>query len=237
MQPATTSWWLATAFEHRYPKVKLDLAAMVTRGDRVVCSGAGMSHFDLALHFIGQLAGRDIARACARYTVLDDRRRSQAPFMILEHARRYDPLITRAERWIKANLRRDVSVAEIAVQVAVSPRTLGRHFKDCTGDSPQAYVQKLRVEAAKALLENTRLRMSDVPERVGYGDESTFRRQFKRHTSLSPSDYRRRFGLGGELPGTRFGAVPGGSGRERVSAGKVPRAPARRAPRSPSVRS
>jgi transcriptional regulator GlxA family with amidase domain len=77
----------------------------------------------------------------------------------------------------------------------VIARTLSRHFRECTGDSPQINVQKLRVEAAKALLENTRLRMGEVLERVGYGDESTFRRLFKRHTSLSPRDYRRRFGV------------------------------------------
>jgi transcriptional regulator GlxA family with amidase domain len=175
--------------------VDAGLSGVVTRGKRVVCSGAGMSHLDLALHFIARFAGRDIARSCARCTVLDDQRRSQAPFIILDHARRSDPLITRAERWIKANLQRELSVTKIAANVAVSPRTLARHFRECTGDSPQIYVQKLRVEAAKALLENTRLRMSEVLERVGYGDESTFRRLFKRHTSLSPRDYRRRFGV------------------------------------------
>jgi transcriptional regulator GlxA family with amidase domain len=90
---------------------------------------------------------------------------------------------------------RNLSVAQIAAQVAVSPRTLDRRFKQCTGDSPQLYLQKLRVEAGTALLENTKLRMSDVLERIGYGDESTFRRLFKRHTSLSPRDYRRRFGV------------------------------------------
>jgi len=194
-KPATTSWWLAPAFARRYPNVQLDLAAMVTEGKRVLCSGAGMSHFDLALRLIERLAGRDVARLCARYTVLDDQRRSQAPFMILDHARTYDPIIMRAERWMKANLRRNLSVGEIAAQVAVSPRTLARRFKENTGDSPQAYLQKLRVEAGKALLENTRLRMSQVLERIGYGDDSTFRRLFKRHTSLSPRDYRRRFGI------------------------------------------
>jgi transcriptional regulator GlxA family with amidase domain len=192
---ATTSWWLAAAFAERYPKVKLDLAAMVTRSNRLVCSGAGMSHFDLALHLIEHLAGRDLARACARYAVLDDQRRSQAPFMILDHTRSYDPLITRAELWMKKNLRRNLSVAEIAAQVTVSPRTLARRFKQCTGDSPKTYLQKLRVEAGKALLENTNLRMSEVLERIGYEDESTFRRVFKRHTSLSPRDYRRRFSV------------------------------------------
>lgn len=192
---ATTSWWFASVFAERYPKVKLDLAAMVTRTNRLVCSAAGMSHFDLALHLIERFAGRAVARACARYTVLDDQRRSQAPFMILEHERSYDPLITRAERWMKANLARNFSVTELAEHVAVSPRKLDRRFRRCTGESPQVYLQKLRVEASKALLENTKLSMSDVIERIGYGDESTFRRLFKRHTTLSPRDYRRRFGV------------------------------------------
>jgi transcriptional regulator GlxA family with amidase domain len=194
-RPATTSWWLADAFRKRYPKVNLDLASMVTDGGRLICSGSGMSHLDLALHLIERIAGRDIARACAKYTVLDDQRRSQAPYIILNHARNYDPLITKAEKWLKANLGKPIGVKELAAELAVSPRTLARRFTQFTGDSPQVFLQKLRVEAGKALLENTALRMDQILERVGYDDDSAFRRLFRKHTSLSPREYRKRFGV------------------------------------------
>lgn len=156
---ATTSWFLADPFRQRYPRVDLDLGSMLTDEGRVVCAGTGMSHLDLALHLIERLAGRDIARACAKYTALDDQRRSQAPFMILNHARSYDPLVTKAEKWLKANLGKQLGMDELAAQLAVSPRTLTRRFRESTGAGPQEFLQKLRIEAAKALLENTALRM------------------------------------------------------------------------------
>lgn len=156
-QPATTSWWLASTFRQRYPRVDLEVGSMLTDGEHVLCAGTGMSHLDLALHLIERLAGRDIARACAKYTVLDDQRRSQAPFMILNHTRSYDPLVTRAEKWLKARLGEEISLEELAASVAVSPRTLARRFKAATGGSPQEFLQKLRIEAGKALLENTDL--------------------------------------------------------------------------------
>lgn len=194
-KPATTSWWLADVFRRRYPKVNLDLASMLTDGGRVICSGTGMSHLDLALHLIERYAGRDVARVCAKYTVLDDQRRSQAPYIILNHARTYDPLITKAEKWLKANLSKQIGMEELAAQLAVGPRTMARRFKERTGDSPRVFLQKLRVEAGKALLENTALRMDQILDRIGYEDDSAFRRLFRKHTSLSPREYRRRFGV------------------------------------------
>lgn len=194
-RPATTSWWLAPAFAQRYPQVHLDAASMLTESERLICSGTGMSHLDLALHMIDRYAGRDLARMCAKYAVLDNRRRSQAPYIVLNHARHHDPLIVKAEKWIKQNLHRDIGVEEIATNVATSPRTLARRFKESTGDSPQVFVQKIRVEMSKALLESTQLRMDAILERIGYNDDSAFRRLFKKYTGLSPREYRQRFGL------------------------------------------
>jgi transcriptional regulator GlxA family with amidase domain len=196
-RPATTSWWLAPAFAERYPNVHLDAGSMLTESDRLICSGTGMSHLDLALHLIDKFGGRDLSRFCAKYAVLDNQRRSQAPYMILNHARRYDPLIVKAEKWIKQNLSRDIGIEDIAAQVAVSARTLTRHFKESTGDSPQVFVQKIRVEMSKALLESTQLRMDAILERIGYGDDRAFRRLFKKYTGLSPREYRERFGVKG----------------------------------------
>ncbi|HZE10921.1 MAG TPA: helix-turn-helix domain-containing protein [Burkholderiales bacterium] len=194
-KPATTTWWLAPQFEKRYPKVALDCASMLTNGGRVICAGTGMSHLDLALHLIEKYGSRALAKLCAKYVVLDSGRRSQAPYTVLNHLRSDDPLIVKAEKWVRANLQRNISIEDIAAHVAVSPRTLARRFKARTGDSPQAFLQKMRLETSKALLENTALRTDQILDRIGYGDDSAFRRLFKRHTSLSPRDYRKRFGI------------------------------------------
>lgn len=91
------------------------------------------------------------------------------------------------------HLRRSFQLAELADHPAVSARTISRRFKAATGEPPLRYVQLLRIETAKRLLEGSGLGVDAVCERVGYGDLSTFRRLFKRETGVSPSEYQRRF--------------------------------------------
>jgi transcriptional regulator GlxA family with amidase domain len=197
-QPATTTWWLAPLFEHRFPRVALDSSSMLTDAGRIICCGTGMSHIDLGLYLIERYGSRELARLCAKYVVLDSRRRSQAPYTILNHLRTDDPVILKAEKWIKANLRRNISVDDIAKHAAVSQRTLLRRFKESTGGSPLAFVHKIRIEASKALLENTKLRIDEIVDRVGYTDAGALRRVFKKHTNMSPREYRIRFGVSAE---------------------------------------
>lgn len=191
---AATTTWFAELFASRYPAVQLDRDATIATGPRLLSAGGAMSYLDLVLFLIETLAGRELARTVARYVVLDNRRGPTAPALIPHHRQSHDPLISKVERWMRANLRRAIRVPDIAAHAAVSARTLIRRFKTHTGDGPQAYLQRLRLETGKALLANTNYRLSQIIERVGYHDESAFRRLFKRYTNLSPSEYRRRFG-------------------------------------------
>jgi transcriptional regulator GlxA family with amidase domain len=77
----------------------------------------------------------------------------------------------------------------------MSLRNFVRRFKQATGDSPLIYLQKLRVAAAKRLLENDYRTMQEISDAVGYQDAAFFRMIFRRHTGVSPSAYRRKFGI------------------------------------------
>jgi AraC-like DNA-binding protein len=90
---------------------------------------------------------------------------------------------------------RELSIAELAGHCGTSERSLLRHFRQHYGVSPLAHIQHLRVERAKALLESTLLSFDEIVERCGYSDPSSFRKLFKRATSLTPADYRERFRL------------------------------------------
>ena len=81
---------------------------------------------------------------------------------------------------------------DLAEELAVSTRTLIRHFKDTTGGTPSSYAQALRLERAKRLLEETPMALDGIAEQVGYGDSSTLRRAVRRDTGLSPAEYRKR---------------------------------------------
>ena len=82
-----------------------------------------------------------------------------------------------------------------ARRVGMSLRNFVRRFKQATGDSPLIYLQKLRVAAAKRLLESDHRSMQEISDAVGYQDVAYFRQLFHRHTGASPSAYRRRFGM------------------------------------------
>ncbi|MGK0500815.1 MAG: transcriptional regulator GlxA family with amidase domain [Oceanicoccus sp.] len=190
---AATAWWLTKYFLERYPNVELDADAMCTQSGNVVCGGASYSYQDVCLSLLETYAGKHFARLAAKYLVVDNQRRSQAPYAILSLIENDDKVVTKAEGWIRANLSKDFSIEQVAIFTAVSPRTLIRRFQNSLGDSPQSFIQKLRVEKCKTLLETTQLKFSEIVQRCGYSDESAFRRLFKRHCQLSPRDYRHRF--------------------------------------------
>ncbi|MCU0902322.1 MAG: AraC family transcriptional regulator [Tabrizicola sp.] len=75
----------------------------------------------------------------------------------------------------------------------LTPRTFKRRFEPATGYTPLDYVQSLRIEEAKQMLESSDTAIDEVGQEVGYAEPAAFRRLFKRSTGLSPLQYRQRF--------------------------------------------
>jgi transcriptional regulator GlxA family with amidase domain len=191
---ATTHWAKAKAFAKRYPEVDLRVSEILTEQNRILCSGAITTSLNLALRIVEKLAGSKVAAATARMMLIDTNRVSQSSYASMPDGPQHsDALVARAERWMEKSLQQGFSLAGLARHLAVSERTLNRRFKLATGNAPLQYLQTLRVDVAKRLLENKGLHVDAVSERVGYGDLSTFRRLFKRETGLSPREYQRRF--------------------------------------------
>ena len=190
---ATTAWWLVKYFEERYPGVQLDSDSICTVSGNMLIGAGTTSYHDVCLALLEQYAGKHFARLTAKYLLVDNQRRSQAPYAILSLVDSEDKVVSKAESWIRANLTRDFKIEEVAAAVAVSPRTLIRRFQNTLGESPQGFTQIVRIEKCKILLETTQLSFAEIVRRCGYNDESAFRRLFKRHCQLSPRDYRRRF--------------------------------------------
>ena len=189
----TTAWWLAKHFSERYPKVQMDFDAISTLSDNVLCGAGTTSYQDICMAIVEKYAGKHFARLTAKYLMVDNQRRSQAPYNILSAQDCEDAVVNKAEQWIRKNISTDFRIDDIAEAVSVSPRTLIRRFQNALGETPQSFMQKLRIVKCKILLETTQLRFSEIVPRCGYNDESAFRRMFKRHCQLSPRDYRRRF--------------------------------------------
>lgn len=202
---ATTTWWLETAFAARYPRVRLDAAQALVDDGAVLTAGAMTAHIDLSLHVLRRLKGHALARRVASIMLVDEARASQRPFMALQRCFN-DPLVDAAVVWMEAHLAAPLSTSALADALHVSYRTLHRRFRAVTGQAPLAYLHALRVERAKALLEETRHGIEQIAAAVGYQDVSAFRRLFSRLTEVAPGEYRRRFrrrgaGGGDGLPG------------------------------------
>jgi transcriptional regulator GlxA family with amidase domain len=104
-----------------------------------------------------------------------------------------DAAVRRCERWLQEHFKEPGAVAGVVAHARVPERTLKRRFKQATGLAIIDYVQNLRIEEAKRLLESSSDAADDIGFAVGYEDASFFRRLFKRRTGISPGRYRRVF--------------------------------------------
>lgn len=187
---ATTSWWLASAFRHRYPHVRLDETQMLVRDQHILTAGAAFSQMDLALELVSETAGTAIAYLCSRYLLIEQRS-SQARFMIPTQNQHLNPIVIAAEKWIDANLSRPLTVQELAAQFALSTKTLSRKIHEATGDSPIRFIQRRKLMRAVYLLESTSLPIERVAERVGYQNSTMLRQLMKRELGVSPGQLRK----------------------------------------------
>lgn len=193
---ATSSWWLDAVFRKRYPQVQLDVEKMIVEDGDVTTTGASTAVLGYVLQLIARRVDPALAQHTARIMLIDPDRQSQAPYISLALTERpRHSLSEKAEHFLHRELHRELSIAELAQHCGTSERSLLRHFRQHYDSSPLAHIQHLRVERAKALLETTLLSFEEIVERCGYSDASSFRKLFKRATSLTPADYRERFRL------------------------------------------
>lgn len=192
---ATTHWGYVEQFKQRYPKVNLKPERLITDEGDLYCSGASNACLDLSMYLIEQYCGHEVAVQCAKGFLLDLGRFSQAPYSsILNFQKKHhDEVILQAQNWIEANFAVGFSVDELADKYHVSRRTFERRFKSATGDTPLLYLQRVRIQAAKKLLEANTRTFDEIAYTVGYSESNFFRKVFKKHTNLTPKEYRNKF--------------------------------------------
>jgi transcriptional regulator GlxA family with amidase domain len=142
----------------------------------------------MALAMVEQDLGRAVAAAVAKRLVLQTRRpghQSQFSSLLSAQGGRYAELV----QWMSANLREDLSVEVLALQANQSPRTFCRRFTEEIGTPPAAFVERLRLERARTLLEAGELAKSVATE-AGFGSLDRLWRSFNRAYALNPSTYR-----------------------------------------------
>lgn len=195
-RPATTHWALIDGCRKRYPQVDWQPERYVTESDNIFCSGGVYSGVDLCLYLVEKYCGHKVAMQTAKALLLRTPRIWQAGYTAeapkIHHG---DEQIRNVQEWMFKNFPEQTDVAILAAKAGMSSRTFSRRFKAATGETPIIYLQRVRINAARHLIENDLKTVWEISRSVGYEDLSFFNQLFKRYTGLSPSVYRERFSI------------------------------------------
>jgi transcriptional regulator GlxA family with amidase domain len=194
---ATTHWRWCESLARRHPDVALDGDAIYVHDGDVWTSAGVTAGIDLALALVEEDVGRDVALAVAQELVVFLRRPGgQSQFsraLAAQQATR--PALRELQGWIAGHLDADLSVAALATRVSLTERSFSRAFRREVGQSPAAYVEALRIERARMLLEDGAESLEAVARATGFASPEVLRRAFHRRVGVSPAAYRERFRL------------------------------------------
>lgn len=195
-RPATTHWGVVDACRRRYPQVRWLPERFITESEGILCSGGVYASVDLSLYLVEKFCGHKLAMETARALLLETPRTWQCGYAAEPPETTHgDTRIRGIQEWLFRNFTGPIQVETLAEQASMSPRTFARRFKVATGETPVSYLHRLRVNAARHLLENELNSVQEICRTVGYDDLAYFRRLFKRYTGASPREYRSRFGV------------------------------------------
>lgn len=190
----TSHWKAVDDMRRRYPDAEVLADSVVTDQDGIYTSGGAFSSLNLMLYLVEKFCGREVGIQVSKRFSVDMDRVSQAHFAVFQGQRGHtDEEILKAQSYIEQNYRRAITIEEIAERSNMSRRNFVRRFKQATHNTPLAYLQRVKVEAAKKALERGGASVGQLMYDVGYTDAKAFRELFKRYTGFTPQDYRRKY--------------------------------------------
>lgn len=194
---AAAHWAYGELFARAYPKVKFrrgSILCVSEARDGIVTAGGVTSWQDLAIFLTARLCGPTQAAETAKVYLLAGHEDGQLPFAAMNRRiNRSDREIAICQEWLASNYTAANPVQSMATMSGLPPRTFARRFRSATGRAPIDYVQALRIEEAKQILEREDMPVDEICNAVGYEDAGSFRRVFRREVGVSPSVYRRRY--------------------------------------------
>lgn len=191
---ATTHWGYASLFAKMFPSVDLRINQMITQAGRLYCAGGGVAFHNLCLLLIERYCGRDVANQVAKAHVIDTHRSNQSGFTNLRLLKQHQqPQIIKVQEFIEDNYHLSLKVSELADMVNTTTRTLNRQFQQWVNMRPIEYIQTIRVEQAKRLLESGHKHIQTLALNVGYEDAASFAKLFKKSTGFTPAQYKTKF--------------------------------------------
>ncbi|TPQ18815.1 GlxA family transcriptional regulator [Streptomyces sporangiiformans] len=192
---ATTHWGYCETLARHHPAIEVDPDPIYVRDGNVATSAGVTAGIDLALALVEEDLGREVALTVARHLVVFLRRPgSQAQFsaQLAAQTAQREPL-REVQQWITEHPGEDLTVESLAARASLSPRHFARAFQAETGMTPGRFVDRVRLEHARRLLEDTADGVEEISRACGYGTPEAMRRAFVRTLGAAPAEYRRRF--------------------------------------------
>ena len=191
----STHWSLVDQFRNMFPGVNLVPHQVITEDNGIYSSGGSYSFLNLLLHLVQKFNGKETANWVAKMFEIDIDRSSQNPFIIFQGQKNHeDPIIRNIQSYIEENYDQRFSLDDLAKKFGISKRNLIRRFKKATHNTPNQYLQRVKMEAAKRELEKTNHSITEIMYDSGYNDLKAFRQTFKKIVGIPPSAYRMKYG-------------------------------------------
>jgi transcriptional regulator GlxA family with amidase domain len=190
----STHWGEAQTLKAMFPDLNVQSEKIITECDGLYTSGGAYAFTNLAIYLIEKCGGRELAIMTAKAFMVDVDKNSQSLFTVFTGQKQHgDDLVLEIQDLIERKYADSLSVEGLAEMKATNRRTLERRFRSATGNSIIQYLQRVRIESAKKMLEGKTGNVTDAMYSVGYNDAKAFREVFKKHVGISPMEYKKKF--------------------------------------------
>jgi len=194
----TTNTRFADLFRQRHPEAQvMDDKIIVDQGNIYTCGGAFV-FTTFMIYLIEKYFSHEEATLVSKILMINTHQQPQHTFAAFQLQRTHsDDKIMEAQLFIERNYQHTLSIENLAGRYYMSTRNFIRRFEAATGNTPLEYLQRVRIEAAKKLLENSNDSIEQIGIKCGYDDIGFFRKIFKRHVAINPKDYQKKYGKTG----------------------------------------
>ena len=190
----STHWSASDKFKSLFPNVNLQTDKLITDEKGIYTNGGAYSFLHLIIYLIEKHFDRHTAVYCAKIFQIDVNRNLQSEFSIFNgHKQHDDDVILKAQSYIEKKYQDKISIELLSSKFNVGRRNFDRRFIKATGLTPLDYLQRVKIEAAKKCLENSRKTVNEIMYNVGYNDTKAFREVFSRITGMSPVEYKSKY--------------------------------------------
>ena len=189
-------WAAKNEFRSMFPDIKIIDDTIITDEEGIYTCGGGFSYLNLLLYIFEKHLGREVSILTSKMFEIDIERKSQHPFAIFIGQKQHgEEIVLKTQEYIENNPTCSFTVDQLCEKFGVGRRTFERRFKKHTGNSIHEYIQRVKVEFAKKHLEAGKQTVNEIIYEAGYNDINAFRKVFKKFTSLSPIDYRKKYAV------------------------------------------